>query len=190
MRSLRRHLLVWTCVLCLLTAGCRSAADSPSESSSADLASAPSTAPIGSETPQTEPDAASTGPSEDGQVREVQPAGMTRIPYTGTRASVQYITSAGQLPEQDALSAYDDAYFRDHALLLITETTSSGSVQVGVDAITFSGGVASVRLTHELPGDVGTADMATWLLWVELEPGLDYQWVLENAAIPSEALTQ
>ena len=36
-------------------------------------------------------------------------------------------------------------------------------------------------------GQVGTADMATWLLWTEVDTGLeDYQWTVANPALESQ----
>ena len=48
---------------------------------------------------------------------------------------------------------------------------------------------AVVALTHQGPGEgqVGTADMATWLLWTEVDTGLeDYQWTVANPALESQ----
>ncbi len=113
--------------------------------------------------------------------------GKTRIAYSGTTNGVRYITSADQLPQNQALEAYDDAYFETKALILVTETVNSGSIQVAIKGVTVENGMACVTLRHEMPGDVGTDDMATWLLWAEVKQGLDYEWVLENPAMESES---
>ena len=116
--------------------------------------------------------------------------GQLRISYTGNRNSAQYVTSAGQLPDYPELAGYDDAYFQDHALLLVTETVSSGSVQLAISSVAIDGTSAAVTVSHDLPGTAGTADMATWLLWAEVETGLDYQWSVANPALPSDAQAQ
>ena len=118
--------------------------------------------------------------------------GKARITYTGNRNYVKYITSADMLAgyDIDALAAYDEAFFRDHALILVCETVGSGSVQLAIDGAYKNGEQISVVLSHHMPGDVGTADMATWLLWAEVTPGLENcQWELHNAAQPSQGAT-
>lgn len=114
--------------------------------------------------------------------------GKLRIPYTVNRSSVQYVTNADQLPDYAELAGYDDAYFQDHALLLVVETVSSGSAQVGIQSINIEGSTAAVTLSHEMQG-TGTTDMATWLLWAEVEPGLNFQWSVSNPALPSATQT-
>lgn len=111
--------------------------------------------------------------------------GCVRIAYNGGISAVRYITSVDQLPDNEALKAYDEAYFADKALVLVYETVGSGSVEVGIESI--ENGV--VTLSHELPGDVGTADMATWLLWAEVEAGLDYDWTIANPAVQPNTST-
>lgn len=120
-----------------------------------------------------------------GESVTVEGTGCVRVEYAGNVSSVRYITSADQLPDHEALAAYDAAYFENKALVLVRETVSSGSVKVGIAAI--EGGV--VTLSHELSGDAGTADMASWLLWAEVEPGLDYEWSVANPAVPSNTHT-
>ena len=105
--------------------------------------------------------------------------GLVRVAYNGNVSSVRYITSRDQLPVNDALSAYDESYFETKALVVVLESVSSGSVKVGIESI--ENGV--VTLSHELSGDVGTADMATWLLWAEVDQGFDYQWSVANPAL-------
>lgn len=195
MKFLTRHILAWSCVLCLLLSGCQSAHSAPTgtaapAASGAETTVLPSTGEITVPTTlQIEP---APLPTEipGTPLTGVETAGKVRLPYTGNRASVQYVTAPDQLPEQEGLEAYDEAYFADHALLLIIETVGSGSVQVELDAIYVDGDTATVVLSHELPGDAGTADMATWLLWVEVDAGLSYQWTLDNPALPSDTVTE
>ena len=111
--------------------------------------------------------------------------GRVRVAYTGNASSVRYVTRVEELPDNEALNGYDAAYFEDHALVLVVETVSSGSAQVDIASI--EGGV--VTLSHKMPGGEGTTDMATWLLWAEVEPGLDWTWSVANPALKSDALT-
>lgn len=108
-----------------------------------------------------------------------------RIGYNGNVRSVRYITAVDQLPDHEAFAAYDEAYFADKALVLVTETVGSGSVEVDIESVVDG----LVTLSYELPGDVGTADMATWLIWAEVEAGLDWEWSLAGAESDSGAVT-
>lgn len=124
-----------------------------------------------------------------GEGQPVDTAGKVRITYTGNRSSVVYITSVDQLPDELDGEGYDEAYFEEHALILVTETVSSGSVDVGILSVAYSGDTALVTLYHEVPdGAMTTDDMATWLIWAEAEPDLDYQWLVENPALESDAV--
>lgn len=105
--------------------------------------------------------------------------GCVRVAYNGNVSSVRYITAADQLPDNEALKAYDDAYFAEKALIVVYETTGSGSVEVGIASVKDG----AVTLSHDMPGDAGTADMATWLLWAEVDAGLDYTWTVANPAV-------
>ncbi len=112
--------------------------------------------------------------------------GSTRMTYSTAVSSVRYVTSAAQLPQNEALAAYDDAYFATGALLLVMETVSS-SVQVGIESITALNGTASVKLSHAQPGENTNPTITVWLIWVEVEQGLNYQWTVENPAMDSTA---
>lgn len=109
--------------------------------------------------------------------------GALRIPYTTGRCGVQYITDPSQLPDYPEFSGYDSDFFKEHALLLVTDTVGSGSTQISIDSIAVNGNTASVTLRRVLPGDVGTADMATWLLWAEVPAGLDLTWETANPGL-------
>lgn len=108
-----------------------------------------------------------------------------RIGYNGNARSVRYITAADQLPDHEAFAGYDEAYFENKALVLVTETVGSGSVELDIASIV--DGV--VTLSYDLHGDAGTADMATWLVWAEVEAGLDYDWSLAGSGPDSGAVT-
>lgn len=116
-------------------------------------------------------------------------ADNARITYTTNQNSVLYITSEEELSAYDvaALDAYDEAFFREKALVLVKETTSSGSAKVGMQSIVMDGSTISVTLSYET-SKIGTADMATWLVWAEVDKGLeDYQWTVSNPALDSQS---
>lgn len=120
--------------------------------------------------------------TENGESLTLGGTGCQRVDYTHNVSKVFYVTDVTQLPDYDALRKYDAAYFENKALLVVLESVGSGSMKVGIESV--SDGV--VTLSHELPGDVGTADMATWLLWAEVEQGLDYNWTVANPALESQ----
>lgn len=111
--------------------------------------------------------------------------GKLRIPYTINLSNAKYITSVDMLPDEECFAAYDEAYFRENALLIVTETVKSGSVDVKIESVKVDDNTASVKLTHTGAGGIGTGDMAVWLLWAEVEKGLEYDWVVENPSIES-----
>ena len=117
--------------------------------------------------------------TESGEPLKLGGTGCARIQYTNNVSSVFYITDVARLPDYEALQGYDAAYFEDKALLVVLESVGSGSAKVGIESV--NGGV--VTLSHEMPGDAGTADMATWVLWAEVEQGLDYNWTVANPAL-------
>ena len=124
-----------------------------------------------------------------GEPVTINGTGKARIDYTGSRSEVRYVTSAEALPDCEGLADYDGAWFQDHALVLVTETVNSGSVEVEIAAITLENGTASVELSHGMSGDYGTNDMATWLLWAEVEPGLEgLTWTVANPALSPDSV--
>lgn len=127
-------------------------------------------------------------PGLPGEAAAAARTGKVRIPYSGNRSAVTYVTSASMLPDCEALEQYDDAYFESHALVLVTETVRSGSVNVGIRSVDVEGAEATVTLYHNMPPAAsGTTDMATWLLWAEVAPGLDCQWTIANPTLGSGA---
>ena len=166
--------------LLFLLTGCRSAGPASGDPTTQPSESETS-APIDTEptetTEITQPTAVTLDPVTMGQT------GKLRITYTGNRSGVQYITDPSQLPDHPELAGYDEAYFREHGLLLVTETVTSGSVYVEIQSIIVENGIATVTLDHKIPSGLGTADMTTWLLWVEVDAGLDYTWNLANSAV-------
>ena len=168
MKYKRLLTLALAAALCIVAAACGTknnepGADTPTKTDT------PTAAPGGTQT---------VGDTGDGTVRE----DGSYVPGQVNRLRLTY---SG--PE---LSAYDDAFFKDHALVLVQESVSSGSVEVGIESVSLKADHAAVvTLTHQGPGEgqVGTADMATWLLWTEVDTGLeDYQWTVANPALESQ----
>ena len=124
-------------------------------------------------------------PEGAGEKLPLGATGCLRLRYNGNVSSVRYVTAPDQLPDEPELSSYDEAFFTEKALVLVMETVNSGSVEVGIRSICLDGNTAVVTLQHELPGDVGTTVMTTWLLWAEVEKDLSCAWTVENPALPS-----
>ena len=62
---------------------------------------------------------------------------------------------------------YNDAFFAEHFLVLITVSEPSGSNRHELISITDDQGVLSIHIDRLLP-EIGTADMAGWLIVIEL----------------------
>ena len=113
-------------------------------------------------------------------------AGAQRIEYKQNMSAVRYITSVEELPPYEALDGYrNEEYFRDKALVVVVDTVTSGSVKVSIGSV----GNGTVTLSRKMSGDVGTADMATWLLWAEVDQGLPEQWTVTNPGAQSNGAT-
>lgn len=194
---MKRILTFSLALLCLLAlTGCGSPASGGAESGavsavpaeSGDASSAPgesvNVSPI---EPVELPELPGTPGAAQGEPVSIGGTGKVRIDYTGSPSIVRYVTSPAELPDCEALADYDEAWFQDHALVLVTETVGSGSVKVEIASITLAEGAASVELSHEMSGDAGTADIAAWLLWAEVAPGLEeLTWTVANPALSSE----
>ncbi len=109
--------------------------------------------------------------------------GKARLGYTGIAGTVRYITSPEQILQYEALRQYDAAFFREHALILVIETVTSGNTDIEISGVLLDGKTATVKLYHRNSSDASTMVMTTWLLWAEVDAGLDYVWHLENPAI-------
>ena len=111
---------------------------------------------------------------------EISATGAQRIEYKQNASSVRYITRVADLPAYEALDGYrNEEYFKTKALIVVVDTVTSGSVKVSIDSV----GNGTVTLAKEMSGDVGTADMATWLLWAEVEQGLTDSWTVANPGV-------
>ncbi len=113
-------------------------------------------------------------------------AGKKRIPYTGAVSQIRCITSPEALP---AGVDYDADFFRDHALILITDSVGSGSVQVAIESISCTGDTAAVALSRKMSGNTGTSDMATWMLWAEVDANAAQNWILANPGANTGSVT-
>lgn len=163
----------------LLLAGCQSPA--------VETTAAPTVAPTQAEVPESIPQETVSDNVKTGQLAFANP-GKTRITYTptGAQSFVRYVTSVEELPDVEALAGYDAAFFEEKALLILVETVASGSVKLEIEGIRVDGDSAIVSLKRTMEGDFGTADMATWMLWAEVEKDLDYTWTMENASPPPQ----
>ena len=176
-----------------LLAGCQSA-DGGTEISAETTAASAETAAVTTEnTVQEEttvpmrpwnPIAPPTQPESGDRLAFFNP-GKVRLTYTGNRSYVRYITTLDQLPDVEALKGYDAEFFENNALVIVVETVSSGSVRLEIEAICLHGEDACVKVKRTMDGDVGTADMATWMLWAEVEKGLDYTWRIHDRTQPT-----
>ena len=112
--------------------------------------------------------------------------GRMRLTYIGRRHSVSYADSPEKLPYELRTEEYGEKFFAERALLIVVETVNSGSVRIGIEAAVREDDTVTVTLSHEVP-EYGTDDMATWMLWAEVERGLDgCEWRLANPALPSD----
>ena len=69
---------------------------------------------------------------------------------------------------QAALRKYNGAFFEGKALLLVNRQEPSGSNRLQVTGVMRLGGSLDVSITRTVP-EVGTADMARWVIGIELK---------------------
>lgn len=119
-----------------------------------------------------------------------------RITYQqGAGNSVTCVSSVDQLNRfglygSDKLAAYDNNFFDSKALVLVKYTVNSGSTQLSLDSATQVSNMVSVHVDAQSSG-MGTSDMATWLLWAEVDKSLsDCQWVLDGASGTGTGVTE
>ena len=62
---------------------------------------------------------------------------------------------------------YDEVFFSENFLVLITVSENSGSNRHEVTSIEEDNGVLNIEIERHLP-EIGTADMAGWLITIEL----------------------
>lgn len=109
------------------------------------------------------------------------------------RNSAQLISSPEELStllhryslesSEEPFSAFDEAWFETFSLVAVTLTENSGSVTHQAGDLSYGDGVLSVSISRTIP-DVGTCDMAAWLLLIETDlTGIDGEItdvILEN----------
>jgi len=62
---------------------------------------------------------------------------------------------------------YNESFFTDNLLVMITVSETSGSNRHALSSITEDNDVLKINIDREVP-DIGTADMAGWLIIIEL----------------------
>ena len=79
----------------------------------------------------------------------------------------ELVALAGSLGiEEDTLAGYGDEFFEEHRLIAVTLTESSGSVSHTVNGLEPTEDGWQVDVLRSVP-EVGTCDMAAWLILVE-----------------------
>lgn len=171
-----KRLFALILALCLLLAGC-----APGGTATTDTTTNTTHPDIPDQT-RGEPD---IGIDVDFQV-----LGSVAMHHSVNISQVRYITSVSALPDNEELAQYDDSWFEDHALLLIYQSVSSGNVKVDVEKIKLDGTIANITLSYLPDGMLGSGIKVTWLMWLEVEKGLQYSWQVENPAMESDVATQ
>lgn len=179
---MRKLSFLLACVLALVLTGCQSSRQSETTGPASDLRGTESSESIHVTLP-----GSNLLETQKGESLSFGAQDQLRIGYNMDINGVRYVTNAEDLPDYAKFEKYDEAWFQDHALVLVTETVSSGSIQVSIGSISVEDGTAAVTLLHERQGENGTMDMATWLIWAEVDAGLDYRWTLVNPAMQSDA---
>ena len=68
----------------------------------------------------------------------------------------------------DAIEEYDEEFFKNHNIVLVLLTASSGSIRYKVENINLNDGVMEINITKKTP-EIGTCDMAGWHIIIETE---------------------
>lgn len=109
--------------------------------------------------------------------------GTQNIKYTLNISRAKYVTSVDELPNYEALEEYDEAWFKEHALLVIYETVPGGKITVDIDSIKLDGARADITLARKYDGKISTTSNVVWLLWAEVERDLHYTWNITNPTL-------
>ncbi len=73
-------------------------------------------------------------------------------------------------PLTEIYVSYDTSFFMDHTLLIVPVEASSGSMRFSVEEVQREGSNVTVVIRREMP-EVGTCDMAAWLLLISVPQG-------------------
>ena len=135
------------------------------------------------------PQTASPIPTQSPDIREIpfSDPGQCRLEYTGQSPWIRYVISRDQLPQLEALECYDDAFFRDHALVVLCITLNSGSIRPRIGQILRTGDIAQVTVIREADGEQLTQDLALWLLWARVDRDLSCSFRLEDCFLDAGA---
>lgn len=189
MKNKKLAALLLAAAMCTITVGCTS---SPQDESSMPLTSR--SAAI-SEKPSKSGFTGGTG-AVGSQSVTLEGSDKLRITYQqGVGNSVTCVSSVDELNRfglygSDKLAAYDNNFFDSKALVLVKYTVNSGSTQLSLDSATQVSNMVSVHVDAQSSG-MGTSDMATWLLWAEVDKSLsDCQWVLDGASGTGTGVTE
>lgn len=68
----------------------------------------------------------------------------------------------------DATKEYDEEFFKNHNIVLVLLTASSGSIRYKVENINLNDGVMEINITKKTP-EIGTCDMAGWHIIIETD---------------------
>jgi len=95
-----------------------------------------------------------------------------RVEIIRSKAALQTFYNKSSDPNKEALlqpklARYDDAFFAERALVLITRTEPSGSIRHEVRSVSLQGDLLVVILTRSLP-EMQTMDMAHWVIALEV----------------------
>lgn len=107
-------------------------------------------------------------------VRIVWRAGLSKLPQgqvVCSRTKLEDALAGETLCDGgEAITVYDDGYFEEHELVLVLMESGSGSVSHQVmDVLTSPSGVTVT--VHRMAPEICTADMAAWLMLVDLPAG-------------------
>ncbi len=86
-------------------------------------------------------------------------------------ALLEGLRQRGGMDESMDLEKYDEAFFQDNRLVLVPASSNSGSVRYTAK-VTVEGETLHIEFEAQMP-QIGTADMAEWLILVEL-PRAEY----------------
>ena len=68
----------------------------------------------------------------------------------------------------DATKEYDEEFFKEHNIVLVLLTASSGSIRYKVANINLNDGTMEINITKKTP-EIGTCDMAGWHIIIETD---------------------
>ena len=67
------------------------------------------------------------------------------------------------------MANYDDAFFNDNSIMMAYVTAGSGSLRFGADSVIYEGTNVCLNVIQTNSPEVGTADMAGWLVMIAIK---------------------